>query len=160
MSVQMAVTVGELALKNPVISASGTFGYGDEYADYLDLNRLGGIVVKGLSLKPREGNLPPRIIETASGMLNAVGLQNIGVHAFVAEKLPALRRVDSAVIANIFGESIEEPRQEGIVFLAPQGVHHVKPKALVIASFGALAAFGQRLVYRVERGVKPVLLKR
>jgi len=108
MNVQMAVTVGGLTLKNPVISASGTFGYGEEYADYLDLNHLGGIVVKGLSLKPREGNPPPRIIETASGMLNAVGLQNIGVHAFVAEKLPALRRVDAAVIANIFGESIAE----------------------------------------------------
>lgn len=108
MNVQMSVTIGKLALKNPVMTASGTFGYGEEYADYLDLNRLGGVIVKGLSLEPREGNPPPRIIETASGMLNAVGLQNVGVRAFVDEKLPALRGIDSTVIANIFGESIEE----------------------------------------------------
>ena len=108
MKVQMGVAIGGLTLKNPVMSASGTFGYGEEYADYLDLNRLGAIVVKGLSLKPREGNPPPRIIETASGMLNAVGLQNVGVEAFIDEKLPYLRTIDSAVIANIFGESVEE----------------------------------------------------
>ena len=74
------------------MTASGTFGYGEEYADYVDLNRLGGIVVKGLSLKPRLGNPPPRIMETAGGMLNAVGLQNVGVDAFIEEKLPFLRQ--------------------------------------------------------------------
>jgi len=78
MKLKMGVNIGGLALKNPVMTASGTFGYGEEYSDYLDLNRLGAVIVKGLSLEPREGNSPPRIIETASGMLNAVGLQNVG----------------------------------------------------------------------------------
>ncbi|MBW2595767.1 MAG: dihydroorotate dehydrogenase [Deltaproteobacteria bacterium] len=108
MKLEMGVDIGGLALKNPVMTASGTFGYGEEYSDYLDLNRLGAIVVKGLSLEPREGNPPPRIIETASGMLNAVGLQNVGVRAFIDDKLPWLRRIDSAIIVNIFGETIED----------------------------------------------------
>ncbi|MBW2631349.1 MAG: dihydroorotate dehydrogenase [Deltaproteobacteria bacterium] len=108
MKLKMGVDIGGLALKNPVMTASGTFGYGEEYSDYLDLNRLGAIVVKGLSLKPRDGNPPPRIIETASGMLNAVGLQNVGVRAFIDEKLLWLRRIDSVVVANIFGETIED----------------------------------------------------
>jgi len=108
MKLEMGVDIGGLALKNPVMTASGTFGYGEEYSDYLDLNRLGAIVVKGLSLEPREGNSPPRIIETASGMLNAVGLQNVGVRAFIDDKLPWLCRIDSAIIANIFGETIED----------------------------------------------------
>lgn len=104
----MAVEIGFLKLKNPVMTASGTFGYGEEYADYVDLNQLGGIVVKGLSLKPRMGNPPPRIMETAGGMLNAVGLQNVGVDVFIEEKLPFLRKYDVAVIANIYGESTLE----------------------------------------------------
>lgn len=106
--VQMGVVISGLTLKNPVMAASGTFGYGEEYADYLNLSRLGAIVVKGLSLEPREGNPPPRIMETASGMLNAVGLQNVGVRAFIDDNLPSLRGIDSAVITNIFGESVEE----------------------------------------------------
>ncbi|MCD6486167.1 MAG: dihydroorotate dehydrogenase [Syntrophobacterales bacterium] len=108
MKLKMGVDIGGLALKNPIITASGTFGYGEEYSDYFDLNRLGAIVVKGLSLKPREGNPPPRIIETASGMLNAIGLQNVGVRAFIDEKLPWLRGTNSPVVANIFGETIED----------------------------------------------------
>ena len=102
-SPRMAVNLEWLKLKNPVMTASGTFGYGEEYAGYVDLNKLGAIVVKGLSLKPRLGNPPPRIMETAGGMLNAVGLQNIGVDAFIKEKLPFLRKYDVAVIANIYG---------------------------------------------------------
>jgi len=105
---RMAVSIGGLRLKNPVMTASGTFGYGDEYAPYVDLNCLGAVVVKGLSLEPRAGNPPPRIMETPCGMLNAVGLQNIGVKAFIREKLPFLRDHDVAVVANIFGESVEE----------------------------------------------------
>ncbi|MGH9788306.1 MAG: dihydroorotate dehydrogenase [Candidatus Acidiferrales bacterium] len=95
-------------LKNPVLAASGTFGYGVEFAEQVDLNRLGGVVVKGLSAKPMEGAPPPRLCETASGMLNAVGLQNIGVGAFIAEKLPVLRRYDTAIVANVFGHSVDE----------------------------------------------------
>src|SRR5512137_1067400 len=104
----LTVDIGRLKLNNPVMSASGTFGYGEEYASYLDLNRLGAIVVKGLSLEPRLGNPPPRIMETSCGMLNAVGLQNIGVRAFIKVKLPFLRQFDVPVIANIYAESIDE----------------------------------------------------
>jgi dihydroorotate dehydrogenase (NAD+) catalytic subunit len=104
--VDLRVSVGTIALKNPVIAASGTFGYGIEFAHLVDLNRLGGIVVKGLSIEPLAGAPAPRMCETASGMVNAIGLQNIGVRAFVAEKLPELRRFDTAIIANVFGHSI------------------------------------------------------
>jgi dihydroorotate dehydrogenase (NAD+) catalytic subunit len=106
--VDLSVNVGALRLSNPILAASGTFAYGVEFAHLLDLNRLGGIVVKGLSLEPIAGAPSPRLCETSSGMLNAVGLQNIGVRAFVAEKLPALRQYRTAVIANVFGYSIDE----------------------------------------------------
>jgi dihydroorotate dehydrogenase (NAD+) catalytic subunit len=106
--VDLRVSVGNLAFKNPVIAASGTFGYGIEFASIVDLNRLGGIVVKGLSAQPMAGAAPPRICETASGMVNAIGLQNIGVRAFVAEKLPELRRFDTRIIANVFGHTVQD----------------------------------------------------
>ena len=104
----LGVEVGPLKLKNPLLTASGTFGYGAEYASFVDLNQLGALVVKGLSLSPRAGNPPPRIMETTGGMLNAIGLENVGVKAFIAEKLPFLRDFDVPVIANIFGETVEE----------------------------------------------------
>jgi dihydroorotate dehydrogenase (NAD+) catalytic subunit len=107
-TVDLSVNIGALRLANPILAASGTFGYGIEFAHLVDLNRLGGIVVKGLSLEPMEGAPAPRLCETPSGMLNAVGLQNIGVRAFVAEKLPALRTYRTTVIANIFGYKVEE----------------------------------------------------
>jgi len=122
-SVNMAVNLGKLKLKNPVMTASGTFGYGEEYADYVDLNRLGAIVVKGLSLKPRLGNPPPRIMETAGGMLNAIGLQNIGVDAFIAEKLPFLQKFDVKVIANIYGETYGEYIKVAKKLSIAKGVH-------------------------------------
>jgi len=106
--VNLAVDLNGLKLKNPILTASGTFGYGLEYAPYLDLNRLGGVVVKGLSLWEEEGTSPPRIWETASGMLNAIGLQNIGVERFIAEKLPKLKEYDTAIIANIWGKTIDD----------------------------------------------------
>lgn len=104
----MTVDLGPLKLKNPIVTASGTFGYGTEFSPFFDLSRLGGLVVKGLSLQPRRGNEPPRIWETPSGMLNAIGLQNVGVDAFLAEKLPALRSFDTAVLANVYGERVED----------------------------------------------------
>ncbi len=107
-SVDLSVNVGALRLANPILAASGTFGYGVEFAHLVDLNRLGGIVVKGLSLEPMAGAPAPRLCETPSGMLNSVGLQNVGVRAFVAEKLPALRQYRTAVIANVFGYTIDE----------------------------------------------------
>jgi dihydroorotate dehydrogenase (NAD+) catalytic subunit len=105
---ELGVQIGALRLRNPIIAASGTFGYGLEFAHLVDLNRLGGLVVKGLSREPMDGAAPPRLIETPSGMLNAVGLQNVGVRAFVAEKLPALRKYATTVIANVFGSCLED----------------------------------------------------
>jgi dihydroorotate dehydrogenase (NAD+) catalytic subunit len=104
----LTVHVGALRLRNPILAASGTFAYGIEFADLIDLNCLGGFVTKGLSREPREGAPAPRLCETPSGMLNAVGLQNVGVRAFVAEKLPVLRSFDTAVIANVFGNCLED----------------------------------------------------
>ena len=106
--VALAVQLGPLHLKNPIITASGTFGYGLEFAHYVDLNQIGGIVLKGMSLESSPGNPPPRIMETAAGMLNAIGLQNIGVEAFVKQKLPQLRNYDTAIIANIYGRTVED----------------------------------------------------
>lgn len=97
-----------LSLKNPVMTASGTFGYGREFAGYMNLGRLGAIVVKGISLQPMNGNPPPRIVETAGGMLNSIGLQNVGVRRFIGEKLPYLRDINTRVIVNILGESADE----------------------------------------------------
>jgi len=106
--VDLRVSVGTVSFKNPIIAASGTFGYGIEFAPLVNLSRLGGIVVKGLSAQPMAGAPAPRICETTGGMVNAIGLQNIGVRAFVAEKLPELRQHDTKLIANIFGHSIAE----------------------------------------------------
>src|SRR5581483_10319294 len=99
----LATTLCGIELRNPVIAASGTFAYGIEFEKLVDLNALGGIVVKGLSYEPISGNAAPRVAETACGMVNSIGLQNIGVRAFVKEKLPALARFQTAVFANVFG---------------------------------------------------------
>ena len=107
-AIDLSVSVGSLRLRNPIIAASGTFGYGIEFAHLLDLNSLGAFVVKGLSREPIEGASAPRVVETASGMLNAIGLQNVGARAFVAEKLPVLRNYDTPVIANVFVYSLED----------------------------------------------------
>ena len=107
-AVDLSVQIGALRLRNPILAASGTFGYGVEFAHLVDLNRLGGLVVKGLSREPIEGAPAPRLCETPSGMLNAVGLQNVGVRAFVAEKLPELRKYHTAVLANVFGYCLED----------------------------------------------------
>ena len=107
-AVDLSVKIGALRLRNPILAASGTFGYGLEFAHIVDLNRLGGFVTKGLSREPMEGAPAPRLYPTPSGMLNAVGLQNVGVRAFVAEKLPVLRKFDTAVFANVFGYTVED----------------------------------------------------
>jgi len=104
----LTVNIGRLKLKNPVMTASGTFGYGEEYSEFVDLNKLGAIVVKGLSLKPMEGNPAPRIYETPCGMLNAIGLQNVGVKEFLKTKLPYIRKFDTKLIVNIFGNTLQE----------------------------------------------------
>jgi dihydroorotate dehydrogenase (NAD+) catalytic subunit len=97
-----------LTLKNPVMTASGTFGYGQEYASFVDLNKLGAIIVKGLSLQPNPGNPPPRIVETPCGMLNAIGLENVGLDVFIRQKLPFLNLFNTPVIVNIYGKTIDE----------------------------------------------------
>jgi dihydroorotate dehydrogenase (NAD+) catalytic subunit len=165
-NVNLAVDIGSLKIKNPVMTASGTFGYGEEYADYVDLNRLGAIVVKGLSLKPRLGNPPPRIMETAGGMLNAVGLQNIGVDVFIEEKLPFLQKHDVAVIANIYGESYLEYQKVARKLSSVKGVHalevnvscpNVKKGGL---SFGADPKAAAEVTRRVKGETNlPVIVK-
>ncbi|ALC16480.1 dihydroorotate oxidase B, catalytic subunit [Desulfuromonas soudanensis] len=104
----LAVEIAGIRMKNPVMPASGTFGYGEEYAPYFDLGRLGAIVTKGLSLNPKAGNPTPRIAETTSGMLNAIGLQNVGIEAFLADKVAYYQNFDVPVIANFFGNTLEE----------------------------------------------------
>jgi dihydroorotate dehydrogenase (NAD+) catalytic subunit len=104
----LGVNIGGLDLRNPVMTASGTFGYASEFEDFVDLNRLGAIIVKGLSLDPSPGNPPPRIVETASGMLNAIGLENVGIEAFVTHKLPFLRNLSTPLILNLYGRSIHQ----------------------------------------------------
>jgi len=104
----MRVNIGGIELKNPVMTASGTFGYAGEFERLIDLNRLGGIIVKGLSLEPSRGNPPPRILETPCGMLNAIGLENVGLEAFVKEKLPVLKMIEPPVFVNIYGKSMAD----------------------------------------------------
>jgi dihydroorotate dehydrogenase (NAD+) catalytic subunit len=107
----LRVDIGGLSLRNPVMTASGTFGYGEEFTPFVDLNRLGAIIVKGLSLEPSKGNKPPRIAETPCGMLNAIGLENIGIEAFIEKKLPFLKTLSTPTIVNIYGKSIDEYSQ-------------------------------------------------
>jgi dihydroorotate dehydrogenase (NAD+) catalytic subunit len=165
-SPQMAVKLGRLKLNNPVMSASGTFGYGEEYAGYVDLNRLGAVVVKGLSLRPRLGNPPPRIMETASGMLNSIGLQNIGVDVFIEEKLPFLRKYDTAVIANIYGETYDEFKKVAKKLSSAKGVHalEVNISCPNVKKGGVCFGTDPKIAARVTRTVKdetglPVIVK-
>lgn len=106
--VDLSINIAGMKLKNPVLLASGTVGYGNEISEFTDLSKLGGIVTKSLSLKPRKGNPPPRIAETPSGMLNAIGLANVGVEVFIKEKIPFLKKINTTLICNIAASSIEE----------------------------------------------------
>jgi len=119
---ELSVQLGGLRLKNPIIAASGCFGYGVEYQHAVDLSTLGGVAVKGLFLAEREGHPPPRIVETPAGMLNAIGLQGIGVHRFVAEKLPELRRLGATTIVNICGSTLDEYCEVARVLNDAEGV--------------------------------------
>jgi dihydroorotate dehydrogenase (NAD+) catalytic subunit len=126
MTARLAVEVGGLRLKNPLLAASGTFGYGVEYEGILDLSRLGGLVSKGLYLEARDGCGVPRIVETPSGLLNAIGLQGIGVRAFVAEVLPRLARYDTAVLVNVCGDTVDEYAEVARIVDAAPGVAGVE----------------------------------
>ena len=159
-------TLAGLELKNRVLVASGTYGYGDECRDLADVNKLGGIVTKSLSLKPRDGNPPPRIVETAGGMLNSIGLANIGVRRFVAEKLPYLRTVKTAVIANIAASTIDEYAKVMEILETQEGVDgyeinvscpNVREGGL---NFGTVPAMTAEITRRL-RGLtrKPLVMK-
>lgn len=162
----LSVSLGPLRLKNPVLTASGTFGYGQEFSPFLDLNRLGGIVVKGISLKPRAGNPPPRVVETPCGMLNAIGLENVGLERFMKEKLPYLQGLDVAVIVNIYGHTIEE---YGAVAAGLKGAEGVSALEINIScpnvdsggmAFGIDPDVSARVTERVlEKTDKPVIVK-
>ena len=108
MGVDLSVDIGGLTIQNPIMTASGTFGYGEEFAPFVDLVELGGIIVKGISLEPRAGNAPSRIVETPSGMLNAIGLQNVGIDAFIEKKIPMLEQLGCVVFVNVLGDSIDD----------------------------------------------------
>jgi len=162
----LSIDFAGIKLKNPVLTASGTFGYGEEYADFVDLNTLGGVIVKGISLRPITGNPPPRIWETPSGMLNAIGLENPGVDVFLTEKLPYLRKFDTAVIVNIFGYSFEDyvavaERLDGVPGVSGLEVNiscpNVKAGGIVFGT-DLKAAFG--LLSAVRKATKlPVIAK-
>jgi len=165
MSVDLRVNLGGIALRNPVLTASGTFGYGAEFMPFLDLRRLGGIVSKSLTLEPRTGNLPHRIAEAPGGMLNAIGLENVGVDAFLGEKLPALP-ADVVVVASVFGTEIDHyaeaskrlsasPRVAGLEINA--SCPHVKSGGI---EFGQNPKLLSALVRAVRRATqRPVLVK-
>ena len=119
----LSVQIGSLRLANPLMAASGCYGYGVEYAEAVDLSSLGAVVSKGLFLKPREGHPPERIVETPSGMLNAIGLQGIGVHRYIAEKLPELRRLGATNVINICGSTLDEYVELARILSDVEGVH-------------------------------------
>lgn len=152
----LAVKIGRIEMKNPVTVASGTFGFGQEMADFYDLGRLGAITVKGTSLEPWPGNDYPRTVETASGMLNAIGLQNDGVESFLNEKLPFLRQFDSPVIVNVVGHSIEEyaavaERLDGTEGVAGLEINISCPNVKSCLVFGATPEGTAEVVRAVRR---------
>ncbi len=162
----LSVELGPLKLKNPVMTASGTFGYGREFESLADLNSLGAVVVKGLSLKPMEGNPPPRIVETPCGMLNAIGLANIGLEEFLDEKLPWLRTLHTQVIVNIYGHSIDD---YGQLAKALRGVEGISALEVNIScpnvecggiAFGQDPGMSARVTEKVVNNTdKPVIVK-
>lgn len=162
----MSVEIAGIKMRNPVMTASGTFGYGEEFADYMDLESIGAMITKGLSLQPKAGNNTPRIVETPGGMLNAIGLQNVGIEAFIAKKLPFLRKINTPVIANLYGNSLEEygelaGRIDGIAEIAAVEVNiscpNVKQGGIVFGTDPAAAAQVVSLVRRET--TKPLIVK-
>jgi len=163
---RLAVEIAGIHFNNPVLGASGTFGYGLEFAELIDLNRLGGFVTKGLSAKPLSGNAPPRIVETHGGMLNAIGLQNIGARAFIEDKLPRLRAYDTRIIANVFGYSDEDYLEAITILNDGEGIAayelniscpNVKEGGIVIGNSPDAAA---RLTEKARRvSIRPLIVK-
>jgi dihydroorotate dehydrogenase (NAD+) catalytic subunit len=152
----LEIKLGSLTLKNPVIAASGTFGYGEEYAGIIPRGSLGAIVTKGLSLEPRKGNPPPRLAETPSGMLNAIGLENVGLKTFIREKMPFLRKARCPVLVNIFGATAEEYREMARKLAEVEGVAglEVNISCPNIKAGGAIFASEAKSVHQVVSKVR------
>jgi dihydroorotate dehydrogenase (NAD+) catalytic subunit len=158
-TLDMTVNVAGIVLKNPIIAASGTFGYGVEFEDVVTLDRLGGFVVKGLSREPMPGNPPPRLFETSAGMLNAIGLQNIGVGAFISEKLPLLRKINNIVFfCNIFGHSQEDYEYIVHMLNGEEGIHGYELNVSCPNTKCGGITFGSdpRMLYDVVSAVKKI----
>jgi len=165
-NVNLTVKLSNLIFKNPILTASGTFGYGIEFSKYMDLNKLGGFILKGLSLYEKRGNKPPRIVETPCGMLNAIGLQNIGVDKFIIEKLPKLEGLNTHIIANIYGTEVEEfVRLAEILNKEPQiSALEVNVSCPNVSAGGALFGKDPDMVYVLTASIKkatkkPVIVK-
>lgn len=164
--VNLSVEIAGIKMKNPIMAASGTFGYGEEYRDYIPINRLGALITKGISLKPQAGNPPPRLVETTGGMLNAIGLQNIGVNALLEEKVSRLKKFGTPIIINIFGTTLKEyeevaRRLEGIRGIAGLEVNISCPN---LKSGGISFGTDPREVFKVVSKVRksssrPILVK-
>jgi len=165
-TVNLEVNLGFLKLKNPIIAASGTFGYGDEIRNYIDINKLGGFVTKGLSIRPSIGNPPPRIYETPCGMLNSIGLENIGIESFLNDKLPIIKDLSTAIIVNIYGKTIEEygeiaKRLKGIKDISAIEINiscpNVKQGGMIFGTNPKISANITELV--LKNSEKPVIVK-
>lgn len=164
--VNLSVEIAGIKMRNPIMAASGTFGYGEEYRDYIPINRLGALITKGISLKPQAGNPPPRLVETTGGMLNAIGLQNIGVNALLEEKVSRLKKFGTPIIINIFGTTLKEyeevaRRLEGIRGIAGLEVNISCPN---LKSGGISFGTDPREVFKVVSKVRksssrPILVK-
>jgi dihydroorotate dehydrogenase (NAD+) catalytic subunit len=163
---KLSVEIAGVKLKNPVLGASGTFGYGLEFAELIDLNRLGGFCTKGLSARPMPGNPPARIVETHGGMLNAIGLQNVGARTFITEKLPLIRKYDTCIIANVFGYCDEDYLEAITILNDGEGISlyelniscpNVKEGGIVIGNDPSAAA---RLTQKAKRAAsRPLMVK-
>ena len=162
----LTVDIGGIKLKNPVMLASGTAGYGEDISKYCDLNRIGAIIVKGIALNSSNGNPPPRICETPSGMLNAIGLPNVGVGAFINERVPFLRKFDTRVIVNIFGSTVDEYGDVAAAFNGVDGVHGLEANISCPNIKEGGVAFGtdldatRRVVRRIRKSTNlPLIVK-
>ena len=166
MAVDLHCSIGNWQLKNPIMTASGTFGYGEEFAPYVDLPALGGVVVKGISLEPRDGNHPPRVTETSCGMLNAIGLENVGLEKFLQYKVPMLAETGADVVVNILGDSVEEYQElssqlDRVELVRAIEVNiscpNVKKGGVAFGTDASMAAKVTRAV--VEASSKPIIIK-
>ena len=158
---RLSIDLAGIQLKNPVMVASGTFGYGQEFAHLMDLNRLGAIITKGISLEPMEGNPPPRIVETPGGMINSIGLQNVGLHAFIRDKVPFLSQFNTPIITSIFGGATKEfqelaKRLDDVPEIAGLEVNISCPN---VAKGGVLFGVDPEMAHLVVRKIKQSTLK-